>query len=1211
MQIKSKSQSSLEYLIVMGIAIFILVAAISYAIYYQVGYNSAGNSQDLQLAAESIANAISSISTAGVGSSAQFSFSSPGLSLTSSICNTSISLSYAGEEASQSLPILTTGELPINSGTYSGTVKLVKENGRPQAQLMMQLPISYISTSYIYNPSSIFYNVSFFDSSANLVGDVNFTLIIYSNNKIVAEQNETTLSGYYSGSITPSTGQFAPNSVAEIYVRSLGIISPSCFLPQNLLLVPSNVLNFIPLTISNNQNTATPSPFQQEVVIDSADYQQYETANLQNVEFFYSNGTVINSWLESGNSDTATSTVYWLKLGGIPASSSLTVYMGFAGKTANLFNNTNDGEAPQLSATYGEYNDIGSVMNPGLLVQFYQLNGGGIQPQNSVYQAPMADGTTFAYGSLTATTNIPPFTTALSGNSQDVDGTTQNNVIINYQYSYSGGIAFPNPPITNQQYVIMKAIGFAQVNNPTTFTGLTDDGMGVGYSTSGSGIIPWLGGTSTSNNPNNIINSWVGQGATKYSGSINAIGTYRLEVDYTNQGGPGYDGFWSNVSVGYYSPAEPPSGVMPAVTIGTVQPQITVFVNGVKNGNNGIASGDTTNITAFGIHASHIGLEINGSVAVPLGSASLSYQKALPVGLYNITVFSNQSNLANQTYWEAVANIPKGIKNFVPVSITNQQSSSTPSPFQQNISINSFAYHNFENQSLNNVEFFSPSGNTIPSWLQLGDLASFNGASSYANLPGNYPFSAASTFTVSVWFKTTSDGVVLWNSGAQFPANNGYSPIIYVTTAGDLAGGDWVGSQPFDTNYFVANGKWNLVTITQTPSEQILYLNGNEIATKSGTPQSFSSTYWTVGAGYTNGWSGTNNGNFYFNGYISNLQFYNQVFSPSKVALLYDEGLAGLPLNSSGLIAWYLLSGNGNQQNGHNTLAINNIQFNGVSSASTNTSYWLKVGSIQPKGSYIAFMGFALPNISLFNNTNDGEAPQLSATYGQYDDGANVFLQYGGGGSTGWSKFTFVGGSWTTANGYLQQTATTGSYNGGPAALIEGASYPITAEYVLSMAFNYITEADARVGIITTATPTSTPDVFGYRFIGQQGSGGAGFLSFLNDQVAWVVDNTYQGAVSTQYTMTVTDAGGTWSGSLYSGYGTETSTPLTSLASTSYTTANSQGKTSGYVGISAAYCGSTCVTANPINVMWFYMRAYPPNGVMPIETVGPLNGIVS
>ena len=364
MQIGSKSQSSLEYLLVMGIAIFILAAAISYALYYQVGYNSAGTSQDLQLAATSIANAVNSLSGQGIGSSQQFSFSSPGLNLVSSICNTSVSLSFGGEEASQSLSLNTDGELPISSGTYVGKVTLVKENGKPEAQIMMDLPISYISTSYIFNPSSVFYNVSFLDTNGNLVGDVNFTLIIYNHNKVVAEQNESTLTGFYSGSITPSNGgQFLSGSTAEIYVSSLNIISPSCLLPQQLLIIPKNIINYIPLTIKNSQPTATPSPFQQEVVVDSADYQQYEASNLQNVEFFYPNGTIINSWLESGNSNTVTSSVYWLKLSGIPASSSITIYMGFASTSTNLFNTGNDGEAPQLSSTYGAYNDISNVMN--------------------------------------------------------------------------------------------------------------------------------------------------------------------------------------------------------------------------------------------------------------------------------------------------------------------------------------------------------------------------------------------------------------------------------------------------------------------------------------------------------------------------------------------------------------------------------------------------------------------------------------------------------------------------------------------------------------------------------------------------------------------------------------------------------------------------------------------------------------------------------
>jgi hypothetical protein len=225
-----------------------------------------------------------------------------------------------------------------------------------------------------------------------------------------------------------------------------------------------------------------------------------------------------------------------------------------------------------------------------------------------------------------------------------------------------------------------------------------------------------------------------------------------------------------------------------------------------------------------------------------------------------------------------------------------------------------------------------------------------------------------------------------------------------------------------------------------------------------------------------------------------------------------------------------------------------------------------------------------------------GEAPQLSSTYGQYDNGASVFNQYGGGGSSGWSKFTFVGGTWTTAKGYLQQTATNGNYNGGPTALIESTSYSVTGQYVLGMAFNYTTQASARVGILADATPVTTPDTYGYRFLGQYS--GAGFISFLNDGVAWVVNNAYQGAVSTPYTMIITDAGGTWSGNLYSGYG-EASAPLTSLTPTSYTTANKQGQTSGYIGISAAYGNGSTIVANPINVMWFYMRAYPPNGVMP------------
>ncbi|EEZ92849.1 MAG: conserved hypothetical membrane associated protein [Candidatus Parvarchaeum acidiphilum ARMAN-4] len=86
----------------------------------------------------------------------------------------------------------------------------------------------------------------------------------------------------------------------------------------------------------------------------SSVYSSYAASNLQNVEFFYYNGRIIPSWLAQYNSSYA---IWWLKVESIPSGSSITVYMGFAPTSTNLFNTVNDGEAPQLSSTYAEYDD--------------------------------------------------------------------------------------------------------------------------------------------------------------------------------------------------------------------------------------------------------------------------------------------------------------------------------------------------------------------------------------------------------------------------------------------------------------------------------------------------------------------------------------------------------------------------------------------------------------------------------------------------------------------------------------------------------------------------------------------------------------------------------------------------------------------------------------------------------------------------------------
>ena len=125
-----------------------------------------------------------------------------------------------------------------------------------------------------------------------------------------------------------------------------------------------NSYTAIPITIDNTQTSATPAPFQQMITVDMSNYSSLANSTLSNVFFLDNNGNPITSWLESGNSNTSTSTVYWLLLPlGIPANSSITVYMCFDNTSNNDFDGITRGEAPQLSSTYAEYDNGTNVFS--------------------------------------------------------------------------------------------------------------------------------------------------------------------------------------------------------------------------------------------------------------------------------------------------------------------------------------------------------------------------------------------------------------------------------------------------------------------------------------------------------------------------------------------------------------------------------------------------------------------------------------------------------------------------------------------------------------------------------------------------------------------------------------------------------------------------------------------------------------------------------
>ncbi len=117
------------------------------------------------------------------------------------------------------------------------------------------------------------------------------------------------------------------------------------------------------ISITNNQQ-ATTAPFQQMLVIDSASYPGI-APNWDNVEFTTGSdatGTVLPAWVESNASSSSTHTIVWVKMpNGVP-SGTTTIYMDVM-PNAVMSASGPTGEAPQLSPSYGEYDNGAQVFN--------------------------------------------------------------------------------------------------------------------------------------------------------------------------------------------------------------------------------------------------------------------------------------------------------------------------------------------------------------------------------------------------------------------------------------------------------------------------------------------------------------------------------------------------------------------------------------------------------------------------------------------------------------------------------------------------------------------------------------------------------------------------------------------------------------------------------------------------------------------------------
>jgi hypothetical protein len=344
------------------------------------------------------------------------------------------------------------------------------------------------------------------------------------------------------------------------------------FISNTANAAPSGIIYQAPITITNSQSSATPNPFEQMIKIPISQFSSYifDNNTSANFEFYYSNNTIIPAWIESVN---GTTIVVWLKLYSIPASSSITIYMGFASKSTNLLSNsgtTGIGEAPQLSPTYAKYDDGAKVFN-----NYWNFSGTSTPSGINVYTG---------YGSVTF------------NNGATIKGGT----------SGSGGENGIATSISFSQPIAVDYYGTQSTSPSGDYWGWNMNGFSNYLS--GSDNFPSSGGTYTLINFENGVNAApeTVQGGTSTKGGLSTPSNnlfpksvwtciYTSSAYYTYQNYSSSTGYVTGASntaslpfeieVGNneatYAPngmtvywlrtrAYPPNGVMPTVTFGSV-----------------------------------------------------------------------------------------------------------------------------------------------------------------------------------------------------------------------------------------------------------------------------------------------------------------------------------------------------------------------------------------------------------------------------------------------------------------------------------------------------------------------------------------------------------------------------------------------------------------------------------------------------------------
>lgn len=344
------------------------------------------------------------------------------------------------------------------------------------------------------------------------------------------------------------------------------------------LQVPSGAIAYVPIYLFNLQNTGSSSGTQIMLNMNWNTYSSYLDNPVDNVLFFDQSGHILNSWMENGTSNTAKNSIVWVNMGSdtMGSDTASTIYMAIYPKGTSQLNSAGPfGEAPQLSASYGQFDD-------GALVFSAYANGNTPTTQFNVGSGDTltkAVGITYGSGSInalqlqgtgtkitmalkTALTNLP--TVAESNFESKATSISQGTIALDDSATPSSsnnaiGLQTGSGSFFSQGYEISGTYTFGKNNQGS----VTSSWNYASVSYLGSSTSSWAGYIAPQ-----LYSTNGGYSATYNNNPIKGSSQFYLSI-MSNNGGAGAMNMYFNW---LRARIAPPNGIMPTVMFGSLTP---------------------------------------------------------------------------------------------------------------------------------------------------------------------------------------------------------------------------------------------------------------------------------------------------------------------------------------------------------------------------------------------------------------------------------------------------------------------------------------------------------------------------------------------------------------------------------------------------------------------------------------------------------------